>query len=518
MDTDRYATPSGGIHPPRGGYGWTVAACAFTTALATPLLEYLDLVNIVMLFLLTVLVVAARFGRGPAVLAAFLSVALFDVFFVPPRFSFGVNDAQYLVTFAVMLAVALVTGQLTAGLRRQATEARSQERRTRVLYELARDLAGALTVAQVSDLVRARVREGFDLEAMLLLPDRSGTLNPVAATDHLPQLDPQYALLAFEQGEIARDDLSGRGHGAAYFPLRAPMRTRGVLVFVPARRIPDLLGEPRPLLETIASLVAIAVERLHYVDVANETQLQIVSERLRSSILSALSHDLRTPLTALVGLADSLALTRPPLPPAALESAEAIREQAVRLSNLVGNLLDMARLHAGRPTLRKEWQLLEEVVGASIRLLGNSLFRHRIRIALAPDLPLLEYDAVLIERVLCNLLENAAKFAPPGTDIEVAARRAGESVEVSVCDRGPGFPAQDRDALFEMFSRGAPGATTPGVGLGLAICRAIVEAHHGQISVHDRAEGGACVSFTLPLGSPPAIEEEAEPGNARGRT
>jgi two-component system sensor histidine kinase KdpD len=209
-----------------------------------------------------------------------------------------------------------------------------------------------------------------------------------------------------------------------------------------------------------------------------------------------------------VGLADSLALSRPPLPAVALETADAIREQALRLSGLVGNLLDMARLHAGRVTLRKEWQMLEEVIGASIQLLGHSLANHQIRVALPKDMPLVEFDAVLIERVFCNLLENAAKYAPPGSLIEIAGSAKDGSAEVSVCDHGPGFPLDKQGSLFEMFVRGAPESATPGVGLGLAICRAIIDAHGGEIHAANRAEGGACVTFTLPSGIPPTIEDE----------
>jgi two-component system sensor histidine kinase KdpD len=323
--------------------------------------------------------------------------------------------------------------------------------------------------------------------------------------------------MAFDQGEPMEDSFSGYGYGAGYFPLKAPMRIRGVIVFVPDKQNRGVVQELKPFLATVASLVAIAVERLHYVEVAHTTQMQIVSERLRSSILSALSHDLRTPLTALVGLADSLALTKPSLPAAALETAEAIHEQAVRLSNLVGNLLDMARLHAGQVRLRKEWQPLEEVIGASIQLLGSSLANHPVRVTLARDLPLLEFDAVLIERVFCNLLENAAKYAQPGSSIEIAARRQDGNVEVSICDQGPGFPPDKQETLFDMFARGVPESATPGVGLGLAICRAILDAHNGTISASNRPEGGACVTFTLPMGNPPAIEAETEDGNGKGR-
>ena len=254
--------------------------------------------------------------------------------------------------------------------------------------------------------------------------------------------------------------------------------------------------------------MAVAVERLHYVEVAQATELSMLSERLRSSILSALSHDLRTPLTALVGLADSLTLIKPALPLAALETAQALHEQASRLAGLVSNLLDMARLNAGQVTLRREWQPLEEVVGASIKLLGNALSKHPLQVGLANDLPLLEFDAVLIERVLCNLLENAAKYAPDGQAIELSATMQEDWVEISVRDHGPGFPPGQRDELFNMFARGQNTATKPGSGLGLAICRAIIEAHGGLIRAEDAPGGGAQLTFTLPKGNPPVIEDE----------
>ncbi|MDD5241423.1 MAG: DUF4118 domain-containing protein [Sulfuricella sp.] len=491
------------------GYGWALFAGVLTTVLATPLIGFFDLTNIVVLFLLVVLLVAVRFGRGPAVFSAFISVALFDFFFVPPRFSFTVTDAQYLVTFAVMLAVALITGQLAAGLRQQADMASLREQRTQSLYEMARDLAGALTIEQVSGIVSRFLLNSFDLHTFLLLPDQQGLLQPFQQLEANLIVDQQFALIAFDQGEPVEDySLTGYGYGAGYFPLKAPMQVRGVIVFVPDERNPVAVREYKPMLATISSVVAIAIERLHYVDVAQNAELQVISERLRSSILSALSHDLRTPLTALVGLADSLALSRPPLPAEALETAEALREQALRLSGLVGNLLDMARLHAGHVTLRKEWQLLEEVIGASIQLLGRSLANHQIRVALPKDMPLVAFDAVLIERVLCNLLENAAKYAPSGSLIEIAGSIKDGNAEVSVCDHGSGFPPDKQGALFEMFARGAPESATPGVGLGLAICRAIIDAHGGTIYAANRPEGGACVTFTLPSGTPPTIEDE----------
>jgi len=486
----------------------TLLACVGTTLIATPLIGHLDLANIVMLFLLTVLLIAVTLGRNAAVLASILSVLLFDIFFVPPRFSLAVANIQYLVTFVVMLATGLITGQLAAGLKRKAHEAEIREQRTKALYEIARDLAGALTLEQVVELTRSFVRRQLAADVQFLLADEYAHLPP-AASRPPGNVDLLLARMASDSGQtVRRDELSGDGHASLYLPLRASLRTRGVLaVAFPAETLAPP-ADSLALLEALASLVAIAVERLHYVDVAQSSQLKIVSERLRSSILSALSHDLRTPLTALVGLADSLYLVKPPLPANALDTAQALHEQAARLAGLVGNLLDMARLNAGQITLRREWQPLEEVIGASIKLLEGALAGHPVKVTLPPGLPLLEFDAVLLERVFCNLLENAAKYSPPDTGIDIVASEAGEHIEVQVCDRGPGFPLADNDHLFAMFVRGDGSSAKPGTGLGLAICRAIVEAHGGTIRAGNRTDGGACVSFTLPRGTPPVVEEE----------
>lgn len=494
-------------YTPAQGQLLSVLACVATTLVATPMLGYLDLANIVMLFLLTVLLVAVRLGRNPAVLASVLSVLLFDIFFVPPRFSLAVSNIQYLVTFVVMLATALITAHLAAGLRQRAEESRLREQRTQALYQLARQLAGSLSIAQVAEIAEAFIGQQLQARSALLLPDE--TVNGLMAVNQSTALptEPHLAQVALNSGRLVRsDEVSRMGYAPLYLPLHGSTRTRGVLAIGFAEDAPEPSDETLSLLEALASLIAVAVERLHYVAVAQASEMEMLTERLRSSILSALSHDLRTPLTALVGLADSLFLVKPALPANALETAQALHEQAERLAGLVGNLLDMARLNAGEVTLRREWQPLEEVVGASIKLLGNALADHPVRVELPRDLPLLEFDAVLIERVFCNLLENAAKYAPAGSVIELAACMADDSVEISVADCGPGFPA--RDDLFKMFVRGEAESGKPGTGLGLAICRAIVEAHGGRIRADKRPGGGACVSFTLPRGNPPVLEEE----------
>jgi two-component system sensor histidine kinase KdpD len=463
-----------------------------------------------MLFLLTVVLVAVWLGRGPAVFSAFLSVALFDFFFVPPKLSFGVSDAQYVLTFAVMLTVALITGQLTAGLRREAQTASMREGRTRALYEMGRELSAAVSRAQAAAVVQRFLRQAIGAEALILIKETDGRLQQTGdiAAPGLPALDPRLLALATTDGEYV--DLDSKS-AVGYFPLKAAANVRGLMAVSFADDGISGLQEHHELLEAVASLMAVVVERLHYVDVANARQLDIQTERLRSSILSALSHDIRTPLTALTGLADALSVSRPALSPAQNETAIAIRDQALRLSGLVANLLDMAKLNAGDVKLRKEWQPLEEVIGSSIKLLERSLANHIVQVSLPAELALLEFDSVLIERVFCNLLENAAKYAQSASAIEISARDTNSHVEVSVRDHGPGVPEARQAAIFDMFVRGTRESSTPGIGLGLAISRAIVESHGGTISVRNEPSGGACFRFTLPKGTPPPVQvEEAE--------
>ena len=491
--------------------GLTVVACAAVTALATPLIDILELTNIAMIFLLTVLLVSVWLGRRAGILASVLSVLCFDVFFVPPRFSLAVSNVQYVVTFVVMLITALTTTHLTSVLRQRAREAVAREQRTQAMYQLARQLAGTLTVEQVAALATAFVADQLRAASLILVPDEDQHGLSAAAGQAALPVDARLAEVAYASGECVHGDAAcGHGLASLYLPLPASMRIRGVLAVSFAADSGEPINEARALLEAVASLVAVALERLHYVEVARTTEVRMLTERLRTSILSALSHDLRTPLTAMVGLADSLFLIKPALPATALETAQALGEQAGRLAGLVANLLDMARLKAGEVILRREWQPLEEVIGAAIKLLGTALAEHPVKVTLDPALPLLQFDAVLIERVLCNLLENAAKHSPSGGIIDVVARPVGSMVEIQVLDRGPGLPAERRDSLFEMFVRGPGEGALPGAGLGLAICRAIVEAHGGQMTAADREGGGAAVGFTLLLGDPPGIEEEVE--------
>jgi two-component system, OmpR family, sensor histidine kinase KdpD len=497
----------------RARYVWAAISCVVVTLISVPLAEHFENSNIVAIFILAVVLVGVRLGRGPAALAAVLNVCAFDFFFVPPRLSFAVSDVQYLLTFFIMLAVGLITGQLTAGLRFQARVASHREERAGSLYEFARDLSGAVQVEQVVKISDESIQRTFRASAALLLPDAGGRLlatGPATGTGLTVEIGT--AQWAFDRGQPAgfgTDTLPGSE--VLYIPLRAPTKARGVLAVKAHNRRMLRIPEQRQLLDTFAALIAIALERVHYVGVAQDALLRMESERLRNSLLAALSHDLRTPLTVLVGLAESLALTAPKLSGAQMETAQAIQDEAHRMSTLVSNLLDMARIESGEVKLNLQWQPLEEVVGAALEAARGMMQRHSVVVQLSRDLPLVKFDAVLIERVLVNLFENVSKYTPPGSTVTLSAQVIGDQLSVSVADNGPGLPAGREEAVFQKFTRGERESSTPGVGLGLAICRAIIESHQGKITGSARPGGGAIFTFTLPLGHPPpALEPETQ--------
>ncbi|MBN3734781.1 DUF4118 domain-containing protein [Burkholderia sp. Tr-20390] len=516
--------------PPRH-YVYAAAICAAITVVASLVSERLDLTNLVMLYLLGVVFSAVRLGRGPGVLQSFLSVAAFDYFFVPPRMSFSVSDTQYLLTFFGMLLTSLVISHLTSTLTRQASVAQRRERRTGAIYAMARELGAALTTEQIVEIGSRHVGEVFRARVAFLLPDSADKVRQkieepdAAVTLTGADLDSDVGQWVYDQQKPA-----GRGTdtlpatAALYLPLKAPMRTRGVLA-VASREPRELeVPEQQRMLDAFAAQIALALERVHYVEIARDALVNMESERLRNSLLSAISHDLRTPLTTIVGFSSMLANGRAAAQGGDAAAAErfaqregelvdAIHDEALRMTGIVTNLLDMARLQAGSLQLKRQWSLLEETVGAALAACKRVLARHPARVVLPADLPLLQMDAVLMERLFTNLFENAAKYTPADTPLDIGAERVTDDglpfVRVLVDDYGPGLPAGMEARIFDKFTRGEKESATPGIGLGLAICRAIVEAHGGKIGAFNRTapDGhvtGARFWFTLPVETPPA--------------
>ncbi len=489
-------------------YLLSIALVGAATALGVLLHTTLHIANLLMIFLFAEIIIALALGRGPAILASALGALAFDYFIVPPNFTLTVDDTEYVLTFLGLFAVGVLISTLTTRFRTQAEMAERRAGETTILNELSRDLAAAGSMETIIRAVIANIGDVFGREVVLLLPGAEhdsrlviGGQSPGFALD---QQEQQVAQWAFEYSQPAgRGTEIHPGAAARYLPLKTARGAVGVLGVKPVDPAIYLTPDQRRLLEAFASLAALAVERAQLAEEAERAAVQVESERLRNSLLSSVSHDLRTPLAGITGAASSLLSGGPSLDAATQrELAQSIYDEANRLNALVRNLLDMTRLEAGGIQVNKAWQPLEDVVGAALTYMEQPLAGRPVNVRLDPDLPLAPLDEVSIEQVLVNLLENAIKYTPGGSPIDLAAWSDGLTVTVEVADRGPGLAAGDEARVFEKFYRA--GRTGSGVGLGLAICRGIVEAHGGRIWAENRSDGGAAFRFELPIeGQPP---------------
>jgi two-component system sensor histidine kinase KdpD len=505
----------------------SVALCTLIAAAADRL--RVGEANVIMLFLLGVLAVARQGGRGPSALAAVLSVLSFNFFFVHPRLTLAIGEARYLITFTVMLLVGLVVSNFTIRLRQQAAAAGERERRTAALYALSRELASTRGLDSLLLVAARHVATVFGCRALILLPQPDGRLlpwggeaGPELATPPVAAFAPDAAELAAARQAFERRSPAGRSTpvapdaAALYLPLLGSQAIVGVLGVRLADRGRPLSPDQQRLLDTFASQTALAVERATLARAAAQAMVAAETERLRAALLSSVSHDLRTPLAIIAGALDNLAQHGDSLDPQARrELAQAAAVETHRLNRLLGNLLEMTRLEGGAVRVRKEWQPLEEVVGVAVARAagdegaGGLPGDHPLSIELPPDLPLIPLDGALIEQVLVNLLENAAGHTLPGTPIVLRARQTPGAVEVEVADRGPGLAPGEELRVFEKFYRGGAEGGRGNVGLGLAICKGMVEAHGGRIWAENRPGGGAAFRFTLPLeGDPPVLPAE----------
>ena len=492
-------------------YARAAVVVGLATGVAFGLFPFSELSNLVMVYLLGIVIVAMRTGRGPSLLAAVLSVAAFDFFFVPPRFTFAVTDARYLFTFLVMLIVGLVISGLTVRTRAQAEAAHHREQQTAALYAMSRELAGTRGVDNLLQVAIRHVTDVFQGQVVVLLPGRGGTLTAWSGG--------QFEVDANELG-VARWVYEHRqpaglgtttlpGASALHVPLIGSTGAVGVLGLRPTDR--HAMDEPERLhqLETFASQTALALERANLASDAQEAEVRIETERLRNSLLSSVSHDLRTPLATITGAVSTILDEGTRLDePTRRELLESVHEEAERLNRLVQNLLEMTRLESGALKLRKELHPPEEVIGAALSRLGKRLGDRRVTTRVPPDLPLVAMDDVLIEQVLVNLLDNAIKYTPSGSPLDIIATATDQNLTIEVADRGPGLPPGREDKVFEKFYQTEPGEGR-GAGLGLAICQGIVRAHGGRIWAQNLPGRGVAFLFTLPLG-----ERSPTPGHA----
>lgn len=476
-----------------------VAVCSMINGALFP---YLALSNLIMVYLLGQIAISMRWGRGPSALASALSVLSFDFFFVRPYFSFAVSDTEYLFTFAIMLFTGLVISTLTARSKVQALSARRRERRTAALYSMSRELTATLDPAEIAQVAVRHIANVLDAQIVLLAPTAKKGLAPLGeGPSPVIEAEQGIARWVLEHGKpagLGTETLPGSG--ALYLPLVTAQGTLGVLVIRPNPSAGILEPEQIHLLETFAGQTALALERANLAHDAQTALVRIETERLRNSLLSAISHDLRTPLATIIGATTTVLDAGEQLDETdRRELFASVREEAERLDRLVGNLLDMTRLEAGAIAVQKDWHVLEEMIGVAVRRVARLIEGRPLRVDLPIDLPLLSCDGLLIEQVLVNLLENAARHTPAGSPIDVRAGQEADQVWVEVADRGPGLPLGQESQLFERFHGVDDPQRRMGTGLGLTICKGIIELHGGTIAASNRPGGGAVFHFTLPM-------------------
>ncbi|TKI05733.1 two-component system sensor histidine kinase KdpD [Martelella alba] len=491
------------------GCALALALCTLITLFASQWLPAFDKANLVMLYLLGVVVVALFYGRWPSVLASFINVISFDLFFISPRGTLAVSDAQYLLTFAVMLTVGLVIGNLTSGVRYQARIARYREQRTRQLYEMSKALSAGHSHADVAQTSEKFIESTFNARSQVLLPDQNGKLAVFTPCQSMTPWDDAIARWSFDKGLPAgagTDTLPGVPY--LILPLKSTKKTHGLVIVEPFNPRQLMIPEQRRLLETFVMLITSTLERQSLIAGEQQARLDSEREQLRNTLLAALSHDLRTPLTVLFGLAEILTLDLASEGSEHAMQASEIRQHVLNMTRLVNNLLDMARIQSGGFNLKREWITLEEVVGSVLRTLEMSLNGRKIELDMPEPLTLVYVDGALFERVLINLLENAVKYAGHDGTIGLHAQVCNGQLEIEVRDNGKGIPDGQEQAIFDKFSRGTKKESAiPGVGLGLAICQAIVEVHGGVIFAGNRDDGGASFIVRLPQDPPPQVDD-----------
>ena len=487
-----------------------LAACSI---LAYASSGYLEITNVLMIYLVGILAVVIKGGQGPSTFASVLGVLSFDYFIVPPQFHFAPTDTQYVLTLGVILLFTLTISKQMEHNRRQTTILRLKEERTAALFDLSRKLAASQDVDRMLGIAAEHIADIFDCRVAILMPKADETLTvragwaPGFALDPLEQ---KTAKWTFQSGNIAGKDTSNFSTaGALYIALMAAGGPVGILAVQPRDSGQPMSSEQQHLLQALANQIGASFQNVHLSLESQKAHLKAETEQLRSALLSSVSHDLRTPLAVITGSASSLLDPEGHLTEGARQDlARDIYNESERLNRFLSNLLEMTRLSAGKVQLKMEIQPLEEVVGGSLSRLEKKLGGRNVKADLPEDLPMLPLDSLLMEQVFINLIENAAKYTPDGSPIGISAHVRKNMLKVEVADSGPGLPPGDEELVFEKFYRGKSTSHKTGVGLGLAICKAVVEAHGGRIWAENRPEGGAVFYFTLPLADDPVPSEK----------
>ena len=484
---------------------WGILAVIACTLLAWPLRDWLSPAIILMIYNLGVFLVAASYGRGASIVASVLSIPAFAFFFAPPIFSFAISDIQNLLGLLVMLLVANLTSNLLEHIQFQAKMAQLRKNQASALNRLMMDLANTLTDKTLAQVVVPHLFEEFKVLSVLLLPNAEGKLAyplelPTAYS--LTGANLQHAQYLY----VAQNATPQNGlppiivnHGLLYIPLLGSQGVVGVIA------MQTIEADYQTFLQTYLHQVGLTLERLYLAAQARAALLQAEAEASRNSLLSAISHDLRTPLTRIIGATNTVIENYQLAELERTEIHKVIRDEAQHMSELMNKILDMARLAEGTLVLHCEWYALEEIIGGALARMEKVLELRDIKIDLPENLPLIWIDGVLLQQVLINLFENIAKYTPAGSPIDINATVANNTLSLSVADFGPGVPENHTSDIFEKFYRYHAESSTHGIGLGLALCRSIMQAHQGEIIADNRAEGGACFTLSLPLHPAPLI-------------
>jgi two-component system, OmpR family, sensor histidine kinase KdpD len=502
--------------------------------------QYLDHSNTIMIYLLCIVYIASRFGKGPSILASILSVLAFDFFCIPPHYTLQIAGTQSILTFLIMLFIALLITTLTSQVQDQAQMARMREQRSEALHALSQELSLTRGKTNLLHVAIKHIRNLFDAKVIVYLPDISGTL--VACSENSAEIqnaeksthanasqvfDTKRAIATVvstpESGKMTvLESLSldtawkpSLKADSLFLPLQGNKETFGVLQVTMNNPARTLTHSDFEFIQTLANQTALCMELASLTEQNQEAQLKIEGEQLRNALLSSVSHDLRTPLATITGASSSLLENKNTLKDTDKEElAQVILEESEHMSQLVRNLLEMTKLESGPTNIKKTWQNVEEIIGSALARVERQLGDRRVQISLDDDLPLLAMDEVLMQNVFLNLLENCIKYTPANTPIEIDAKRHDSQVVIRVMDRGKGIRKGEEDSIFTKFYRSQSNAKQQGFGLGLAICKAIVALHGGKISARSRDGGGSIFSIEFPIDRNPPLTEMTEDKNA----
>jgi len=487
------------------GYVGAVTLVVLASLLCEAVRPSLAPTNMVMLYLLAVVLAAARLGLRPAILTAFLSVLAFDFLFVPPRFSLRVSDTEYLVTFFALFVVGVVISSLVSQIREKVEQVERQEARTSSLYYLTRDLTVAVDIQAIVVALQQAVLRTFSSRLTVVLDHVS--FSEAIDNDKFIPLDNNSSIIAhwvIQSGRRAGKGTSAHSDSPFIFvPIKVGSQTVGVMVI---EECEATLTENFQLIEAFAGQAAMALERVHLTIQAEEARILRQKNHLEQALLNSISHDLRTPLVTISGVLDSLLNDDLKYDSnkrwAMLSTAS---EEATRLNRFVGSLLDMTRLEAGVLSPRLIDCDVDEIIGCAIGAVEQRLGTHQIMTSLEPNLPLVPADLALLTQALVNVLDNAIKHSPQTEDITLSVRSDGTSVVITVCDCGSGVPSGEESRIFDKFHRISVPETVGGTGLGLSIAKGIIEAHKGKITASNRVQGGLMVEVILPATAPDTL-------------